>query len=285
MAVTTKPTIKRNWRTPASKASPLGLAFAILLYGGIYAWYLFALKHQQYVGPDANPLRIFGIIAYVLVLFVTTYTLRRRFVRQLPGKVQSWLWLHTWLGIASILIALLHENYANILHDYDFSLGAFSDSNYGMAALFLLIALVLSGICGRLLDAWQAHVIASEANRNGVGIARSVKDRLLELELSIERNAAGKSAPFKQYSASLLKKRHANAPDIPVVPAHEKRDLQHVHALHLSYHQLRASLRRQKRAETIIAAWRYIHIPLACLAVVVISYHGLSELYMLVFPG
>ena len=283
MAVSTKPTIKRVWKTPTSKATWLWLAFAILLYGGIYAWYLFALKHQPHVGPDTDPLRIFGIVAYVLVLLVTAYTLRRRFVRQLPGKVQNWLWLHTWLGIASILIALLHENYSNILHDYDFSLAAFSGANYGMAALFLLIALVLSGIFGRLLDGWQAHIISSEANRNGIGIARSIKDRLLELELSIERIAAGKSAPFKQYSASLLKKQYANSTNIPVVPTHERKEIQHVYDLHRSYHQLRASLRRQRRAQTIIAVWRYIHIPLACLAVVVISYHGLSELYMLVF--
>jgi hypothetical protein len=285
MAVSTKSTSKRNWKTPSSRATWLWFAFAILLYGGIYAWYLFALKHQQYVGPDTDPLRIFGIVAYVLVLLVTAYTLRRRFVRTLPGKVQNWLWLHTWLGIASILIALLHENYANVLHDYDFSFAAFSDANYGMSALFLLIALVISGVLGRLLDTWQAHVISQEANRNGIGISRSVKDHLLELELGIERVVAGKSASFKQYNATLLKKPRAQMSNQTAVPPHEQKDLQHLHALHLAHQRLRSSLYRQKRAETIIAAWRYIHIPLACLAIAVISYHALSELYMIFFPG
>src|SRR5579885_2506085 len=142
--------IQQNWKTPASKAKWLWLLIALLIYGGIYVWYLHALKVQQYPGPSSDPLRLFGIAAFCLVLVTAAYSLRRRFVRVLPGRVQDWLWLHTWFGIGSILIAFLHEGYTNILHDYDFSLDGFTGSAFGMSALYGLIFLVLSGIIGRL---------------------------------------------------------------------------------------------------------------------------------------
>ena len=39
------------------------------------------------------------------------------------------------------------------------------------------------------------------------------------------------------------------------------------------------ALQRQKRAHRIIRTWRYIHIPLACLALLLIGYHSVVELW------
>ena len=286
MALSTRPSqatiTKRIWKTPTSKVNWFWFIASLILYGGIYGWYLFALKHQQYPGPGTDPLRIFGIVAFVLVLMVTAYTLRRRFVRWLPGKVQGWLWLHTWFGIITILIAFLHENYTDILHDYDFSIAGFTGSEGGQCALFLLLALVASGIIGRLLDRWQAHIISNEANRNGVGISRSVKDRLHEIELNIERLNAGKSPEFKAYCARAMKHKKNIAKEFSV-QRQEINDLQQLRTTLRTYHELQRSFQRHKRAEKTIASWRYIHIPLACVAVLVISFHSLSELWMIFF--
>ena len=124
MALATKPPLqeqqramRRIWKTPGSKYNWVCLGISLIVYAYLYKIYLEALKSNPYAGPYSDPLRLFGIVAFILVLLVAAYTVRRRFVRTLPGKVQNWLWLHTWFGILSIVVAFLHENYLNILHD------------------------------------------------------------------------------------------------------------------------------------------------------------------------
>src|SRR5260370_18094062 len=186
MALAAKPTLqeqqrtkRRIWKTPGSKFNWICLAISLLVYGGIYAWYLNARKTPKYVGPDRDPVRLFGIVAFCLVLFVAAYTLRRHFFRKLPGKVQNWLWLHTWFGVISILIAFLHENYANILHDYSFTWPRFTEAAYGMSTLYALILLIISGITGRLLDTSQAHSLAAVANSNRIGVVEAMYEPFL----------------------------------------------------------------------------------------------------------
>src|SRR5258708_13783550 len=91
--------MQRIWKAPLSKAIWIWLIASVFLYVGVYAWYLQGLKTDHYPGPYDDPFRLFGIISFGCVLVVASYSLRRRFMRRLPGKVQDWLWLHVWLGI------------------------------------------------------------------------------------------------------------------------------------------------------------------------------------------
>ena len=193
MAIANKPPVEPNsarriWRTPGSLFNWLFLASGLIVLGTVIL-----LAHTTSADPDPNndPFRAFGITAFVMVLLVAAYTLRRRFVRRLPGKVQNWLWLHIWFGVASVIVVGIHENWQNVTQEFSFALDRFTEAAYGTTALYALILLVLTGIIGRLLDLWQARVIASEADRNGVGIERAVEERLLELTLAVERLSAG----------------------------------------------------------------------------------------------
>src|SRR5262249_44214940 len=104
MSVATKPTtaqtqtttrkIARIWHAPISRWLLIWLALCPVFYGGVLGWYIFAVRTQDFPGPSNDPLRLFGIFAFVLVLATAAFTLRRRFVRGLPGKVQNWLWMH-----------------------------------------------------------------------------------------------------------------------------------------------------------------------------------------------
>jgi predicted ferric reductase len=270
--------MRRVWKAPISAAFWLWLAVSIILYAGIYAWYLFALRAQPFAGPALDPLRFFGIIAFVMVLGTAAYSLRRRFVRSLPGMARNWLWMHTWIGIASLLIAFLHENYAYILHDYCSNLSCFSQSYFGPSALFALLFLVISGIVGRILDLWQARIIARDASTNGVGIMQALEERIRELEYTVERLSAGKSEPFKQYCWQALER----VDTLPTIPAglvkQEQADFQRVQQTLVDYARLVASLQRQKRARLIFRTWRYVHITLAVIALLIITYHALLEL-------
>lgn len=302
MAIATKSPIssqrpmRRVWKAPLSRAFWLWLSVSIILYAAIYAWYLFTLKTQPFAGPFSDPLRFFGIIAFVMVLGTATYSLRRRFVRSLPGMARDWLWMHMFIGTAAILIAFLHENYAHILHDYCSNLSCFSQSYFGTSALFALILLVLSGIVGRVLDVWQARVIARDASTNGVGIVQALEERILELEYTVERLSAGKSEPFKAYCLQALDKSgsyydagtgrlpraeaRAEASSRPYRPyePQEQADFQRAQQTLVDRAQLVASLQRQKRARIIFRTWRYVHISLAVLALLVIIYHAVLEL-------
>jgi hypothetical protein len=288
MALATKPplqeqqrVIRRIWKTPGSNFNWICLAISLIAYGYLYKVYLDSLKLNPYAGPYTDPLRLYGIVAFFLILLVAAYTLRRRFVRILPGKVQSWLWLHTWFGILAILVALLHENYLNILHDLRFTQIRFTEGQAGTSALYALLLLVITGIVGRLLDVWQARTIAKEANINGVGIAQAVEERLHELEQTIERLSAGKSPTFKIYCSEALRSNTSLPAMLPVLAPNELDDFERVHQVFTQRAYLAHSLQHQKRAIFIIRAWRYVHIPLACLALIIISYHSFTELVKL----
>ena len=270
--------IRRIWKTPGSKFNWICLAISLIVYGYLYKVYLAAIKLNPYAGPYSDPLRLFGIVAFILVLLVAAYTLRRRFVRILPGKVQNWLWLHTWFGVLAILIAFLHENYLNIVHDLRFTQMRFTEGQAGTSALYALLLLVVTGIVGRLLDVWQARIIAKEANSNGVGIIQTVEEQLHELELTIERLSAGKSPTFKIYCSEALRSDTSLPAMLPVLVPNELDDFERVHQVLTQRAFLTRSLKRQKRARLIIRVWRYVHIPLACLALVIISYHSFTEI-------
>jgi len=244
----------------------------------IFAWYLSAIHTQSFAGPLAEPLRTFGIIAFVLVLATASYSLRRRFVRGLPGKAQDWLWMHTWIGITALLIAFLHENYAHIFHDYCTDLSCFTQAEGGTSALFALLFLVVSGLVGRFLDRRQTYIIAQEANTNGVGIIKAAEERLLELEYTIERLCAGKSEQFKQYATPVLEYQRQLSSTIPALSTGEQKDFQKLQETLRQYISLRQSLHKQKRAVHTIRVWRSVHMVLACVALIIILFHGGMEL-------
>lgn len=281
MALATKsssPVQRRVWKAPTTKAWWTWLAASLLLYGGVFALYVVAIKTQPFPGPFNDPLRSFGILALILVLVSATYSLRCRFARGLPGMARNWLWMHTWIGISAVLIALLHENFMHILHDYCQNASCFTQSYWGTSALLALIFLVLSGIFGRLLDTWQAHTIALDASTNGVGIARALDERILELEYTVERLSAGKSDQFKSFCLQALDGSSSIPSRMPSLEPREQADFQRAYETLVARASLAQSLQKQKRARWIINAWRPVHITLACLALLIILFHGVMEL-------
>ncbi len=269
--------LRRVWKTPTSGARWLWLALSLLLYAIIFALYIVAIKTQAFPGPFNEPLLSFGVVAFLLVLATAAYSLRRRFARGLPGKAQAWLWMHTWVGIAAILIALVHENFTHILNNYCQNLNCFTNAYWGTTALFALGVLVLTGVIGRLLDTWQARTIARDASANGAGIARAIEERILELEYEIERLSAGKSGSFKAYCLQALEAGTISSAPLPQVDARETADFQRAYQTLQARQQYALSLQRQQRARLIIRTWRYIHITLACLALLVITFHAVME--------
>lgn len=301
MPVATKPTmstvpeprpLRRLWKAPRSKVWWLSLLGAALFYLGVLALYLQTVRHPGFHdAPGLGGLSRFGIIALGVVMLTSTYTLRRRFLRFLPGKAQDWLWVHNWLGVVAVLITLLHANFDHLLRDYCFTSKCLLDEHFGPFALYALILLVGCGISVRLFDYRQTRIIAQEASSNGVGIAQAVEERVLELRYAVERLYAGKSEPFKQHCLQALRQpASASTPALgnddisrllSLLPPGEQADFQRASVLLAERARLLQSMRRQERARLLMRRWRTIHIVLACIALVIICLHvGIA-----VFPG
>lgn len=266
--------VRRLWRAPDARTRWVWLGLAVLLSVVIGLWYLYTRLTQRFIGPYSNPLLAFGVVSTILVLATAAYSLRRRFMRGLPGTARDWLQMHIWLGVAALLIAFLHENF---LSPRDCTnLHCLTQYSGGSSALLALIVLVVSGVLGRLLDIWEARTIAREASSNGVGISQAVEGRLQELEYTVERLSAGKSQTFKQYCLLALEK--ASVPrSLPPVPPQEVHDFQRAYATLSTYAGLRRSLQRQQQAKAIMRVWRLIHMAIATFSVLVIGFHSLVE--------
>ena len=202
MAVSTRPqqqsAPRRVWHTPTSKAALYWFAGALIYCLIFYVLYAVFFNAHIFTGPWYDHVFRVGVMSYLMILAVAAYSLRTRFFHNLPWKAQNWVWMHMALGIAAVLLALLHASYAFILRlDCTIQQNCFTDHYWGMQSLYGLIFIALSGAAGRLLDTWQTRVIAQDASANGVGIAKAITGRLLELEYIVERFSAGKSEPFK----------------------------------------------------------------------------------------
>src|SRR5260370_16387650 len=213
-----------------------------------------------------------------MIVAVSAYALRTIVIRSLPWKSQNWVWMHIWLGIAAVLLVMLHADFGFVVNGYWVSLRCVTDHYWGMASLYGLIFIAVSGGIGRLLDIWQTRVIAHDASTNGVGISKAIKDRLLELEYVVERYSAGKSEPFKQYCAAAMESIGQLPVNLPNLPPKEQADFQRAYEALGEHARLAASLKKQHHAHIIFRSWRYTHMVLVPLALVIITYHAIAEL-------
>lgn len=285
MAVSTKPATRKTgharlWHTPTSKAALAWLIFAAgytLIFYILYAILLHSTS-RVFFGPFYDVIFRCGVMAYIMILGVAAYSLRTRFFHGLPWKAQNWVWAHVWVGIAAMLLALLHADFRYVLHFDCSGLDCVTHADFGMPSLYGLIFLSLGGIVGKLLDRWQTRTIAEDAASNGVGISKAIITRQKDLELRIERFCAGKSAAFKEYCASLLPRIGIISITMPILPLQEQRDFQLVSELLTEHARLAASLAKQTHAYMVCKIWRRIHMILVPLILLVITYHAVAEL-------
>jgi hypothetical protein len=263
------------WKSPRSRAWWLWLLTALALYAIIAYMYSRDIKSYGLNGPPGlGPLAKYGIAALGVALLTSTYTLRRRFMRFLPWQARSWLWMHNWLGVTALLIAMLHANFVDVLHNYCLTPSCLASENAGPLALYGLILLVGCGIAGRLIDRRQTRVIARDASTNGAGIAQALEERIRASSFAVERLYAGKSEPFQRYCISALEDDPLTKAGItPALPLCEQADFQRAVAALIEHARLLQSRQRQQRARLMLRRWRVVHIALACLAACMIGMH------------
>lgn len=287
MATTIKPTTSPTtprvtrglWHTPTSKAALFWFLFAFLYCLLFYLLYGVVLKDNLFFGPWYDHVFRVGVMSYIAIIAVAAYSLRTRFLHNMPWKAQNWVWMHIWIGLAAVFLALLHAAYAFVTY-WDCAPGqnCIIAHFWGMPSLYGLIFIVLSGAVGRLLDMWQTRVISRDASVNGIGIAKAIRPRLVELQYIVERFAAGKSDAFKNYCTAALQSVGQLPAATPTLAPNEQPDFQRAYAALQDHARLKASLHTQESARRIFKVWRYIHMVLVPLALIIITYHGVAEL-------
>src|SRR5579872_605284 len=152
----------RSWKTiPEEKGYPwlffyvtkawlLGLLVTLIVVaiaGGFYLWYS---QFGNDVAPDSTIGLIFasaGTLCFILAAIL--YLRHRRSQRRKAGQLNASLHWHIFLAIMSLALIFMH------------SFGNFN-ARTGTYALYGLVALVISGFIGRLMDRIMPRLIASE---------------------------------------------------------------------------------------------------------------------------
>src|SRR5262249_32668660 len=122
----------------------------IVLGSALYIWY-------SRVSNDPAPDSIVGFgYAFAgttfLILAAVSYTLRRRSRQRAIGQLHAALQWHVCFGIVGLVLLFMH------------SFGNFNPRS-GTFALYGMIALVISGLVGRLLDRLMPRLIAGEVRK------------------------------------------------------------------------------------------------------------------------
>ena len=82
------------------------------LAAGLLFWAIYAfLPTLPIPGIEIGMVYSLGIIAVLILLFIMTYSLRKRVARGIPGRLDKWLWAHIYLGILALFIVALHAEF------------------------------------------------------------------------------------------------------------------------------------------------------------------------------
>jgi hypothetical protein len=155
-------------KTRASVTNVLFGLLVIALGSVLYIWY-------SSVSNDPTPDSIVGFVyafagTTFLILAAVTYSLRRRARRRAIGQLHTALSWHVCFGVVGLALLFMH------------SFGNFNPRS-GTFALYGLIALVISGFVGRLLDRVMPRLIAQEVNK---ALTANGEDRIESLSQKLQ---------------------------------------------------------------------------------------------------
>ncbi|HEY7124366.1 MAG TPA: hypothetical protein VH540_10480 [Ktedonobacterales bacterium] len=148
------------------------VAFLFALASGVGLAFLYRRYMQTNdIAPDSKMGYIFAIAGTALLLLVGLgYVIRKRLGRRWPGRLHTFLAWHMVGGILGLVLILMH------------AAGNFNPRS-GTYALYGLIAVVASGIVGRVLDRFAPRLAASAALE---AISASGEERMDDLEQELE---------------------------------------------------------------------------------------------------
>lgn len=213
---------------------------------------------------------IYGGLATLGILHLLWFGVRKRDYYSTSGSAQSWLAAHIWIGILLLILVPLHAG---------FSFGL----NLHSLCYYVLVAVVLSGIWGALNYVSMPGLIQSH---RGGGGAKQLLEQIGVIEEQILDLAKGKGERFSQALKSLLtpyepalgKKTPSIEPaklseQLALLNDPERPDALKVISLAQSKIKLCQNVEQEVRVKYLLRAWLYLHVPLSCLLLILVSLH------------
>jgi hypothetical protein len=179
----------------------------IVLGGALYIWY-------SHTSNDPAPDSIIGFgYAFAgtafLILAAVLYTLRRRSRRRGIGQLHTALQWHICFGVVGLVLLFMH------------SFGNFNPRS-GTFALYGMIALVISGFVGRLLDRAMPRLIASEVRK---ALTTKGEDRIEAISQKLETLVHHNTEEVRGFSTQMPAMQSSSTKNPPVAGERTTRSL------------------------------------------------------------
>lgn len=250
--------------------------------GAFYLWYSASDSHD--VSPDSLVGLAFAVAGTLCVLLAAfLYAARRRSRKRTVGQLNTSLHWHIYLALTGLALLLMH------------SFGNFN-ARTGTYALYGLVAVVVSGLLGRLIDRYIPRLIAIEVAKT---LTEQGEDRVEVLSRRLQSLAGLRRRPEAPTLHPIYahRARPTNIPDVPWDIAYTSLEMKQLHDPRRQFvpsptmtpfapypiedfeaeiagiQQVERAMTREEFYRTLIHYWRLLHIAIVLLTLALIAWH------------
>jgi predicted membrane channel-forming protein YqfA (hemolysin III family) len=250
---------------------------------GSYGWYAAATDFPH--GGSALGLA-YGGLALAAILALLWFGVRKRSYKSTWGRLETWLHVHVYLGLLSVVVVLFHTGFR------------FAD-RVAVAAFAVLVAVVVSGLVGAIFyTSMPRRLTAIDSDLT----AAQISEQLNQLARAMARLASGRSAALQRVYEGLLaearparlagwrvlararRRRRGDEPaawaaEVGRVRPAEQEDLRQLLVLYRQHQELHARLAAQQRYRNLLDVWLWVHLPLSLVLLVLVAAHVAGALF------
>lgn len=224
-----------------------------------------------------------GVIAFLLILFLLWFAVRKRQYSAHQTTLVGWLSAHVWLGLTLILLVPLHSGFQ-------------FNWNIHTLAYVLMLATIVSGMWGAILYRMTPYRIL--AHRGG-GSAVQILEEIQVIERSLQQLSASRSDAFVRFvdtlreapprspgealrrSAPELLHQENLTTEIQTLPEGEREQALSALTALARHRELVVRLWRDTRALVLLKVWLYLHLVFAASMFVALLLHVGGVLFFL----
>jgi nitrate/TMAO reductase-like tetraheme cytochrome c subunit len=224
-------------------------------------------------GIEDGIVYFFGILAVLIILFLLTYSVRKRVARGMPGRLDNWLLAHIYLGLLGLFMVALHA---------EFRFGW----NLSTVGVIFFVLVIATGIVGRYFYAVLPSSISSDQSDIlfHVGqVTKQIKDLLNEKSRAFQKIIGSEldtPSPLSakpDYWEELLSK-------VEIIPEEEREEFKKAVILLKEKAQLEAESVGQVKYKPLFSSWLAVHMIVTIGLIIIIPFHVLDDTFRVFRP-
>jgi hypothetical protein len=234
---------------------------------------------------------LYGMLGLLAIFLLMYYGIRKRKYAQKSWSLQAWLSFHSYIGVLTLLIIVLHAGFQ--FH-----------ADIHTCAFVLLAIVVVSGMVGAFLYLTMPerfrqfgaelmyvgnNTIDMEFNKilqQMQSLAQDKSDAFVrrcaaEIQGSLPARSAGWRLLFRRppTATALTSRIQEFQAYIDSIPADEHEDFQRLGVLVTQKWELERQLAAQMHVQNLLEAWLYVHLPVAMAMMVAVIAHIVAVFY------